>query len=103
MTLDMLYEKLQGEYYGYPKCCINYYLKHAFVGKEAVWWDKLFKKYPRADRKIGQTGFIPCPSHLARISAGKIEIEDLIVNRLCPSPYPDDSLGHIYYEEISKG
>ena len=67
----------KGEYYGYPPCCIEY-----FINKEpGVFTNEELEV-------LDGNGFIPCPGHSTEIKAGIITLEKLITNRKCPTPYP---------------
>lgn len=68
-----------GIYYGYPKCCIEE-----------------FVKYPPSERTTAQNaysvhqgkGFIPCAKHAMLILKEEITLESLITNRQCPTAFP---------------
>lgn len=83
--LNLKHEKQSGIYYGYPKCCINFYLKHCGV---SYWYNKFLDKYPKANRLLDGKGFIPCEKHLKEIEKGKILPKDLIKNRKAKNKYP---------------
>jgi hypothetical protein len=72
-----------GEFFGYPKCCIDFYIKESTV---PYWFRKYERKYPLAWTKL-QCGFIPCEKHLKQLEIGE-KIESLIKNRKCPTDYP---------------
>lgn len=76
--------RLNGVYYGYPKCCIDNFIAMSGIN------------FARSARTIEQNkvhqnnGFIPCPVCAANIVAGKNNLQDLIKNRFCPEPFPND-------------
>ncbi len=74
--VDRLYES--GVYFGYPKCCINAFIKDAMENNEEA--------VTQRDTKNG-LGFIPCTTHSTLIKAGIIKPEDLITDRVCKTPY----------------
>jgi hypothetical protein len=58
-----------GEYYGYPKCCIDSFCNQVTT---------------RSQRKAGNnSGFIPCKNHTKHILYNKITLRSLITNRVC--------------------
>ena len=72
-----------GKYFGFPKCC-----RKAF-GKD----DGHLKLRYKAGKLDGiGTGFVPCAWHAKHIVAGNARLEDLIKNRICPLPFPEDGL-----------
>jgi hypothetical protein len=79
---DTLYsEYMKGLYFGYPTCCIEYFLHYYdfdFDGSNKN------QQYAKSCIKAGRgTGFIPCPSHTKEITKGITRIEDCINNRRC--------------------
>jgi hypothetical protein len=75
---DYFYQ--MGVYLGYPKCCIYEFMWHD--GDRFTCPKEVHKGY----------GFIPCTEHTNEILAGKTRLEDLITNRICPTPFPDVDL-----------
>lgn len=78
MTKENKYEnvwKLYGEYFGYPKCCIESFDKQ--------------NKFTRNQRYVHKRkGFIPCDSCAEKILNNETTIEGLIKDRICSLPYP---------------
>jgi hypothetical protein len=81
-----------GKYFGFPKCC-----RKAF-GKD----DGHFKLRHKAGELNGiGTGFVPCTWHAKLVLAGKVRLQDLIKDRICPHSFPEDGLQYrIDAEEI---
>lgn len=72
-----------GKYFGYPICCISSYEKILINGGK--------KTAEQAYLTItDSSGFIPCPEHSKQILEGKITINSLINNRICPFPFPEE-------------
>ena len=72
-----------GTYFGYPKCCIKEFLIDLEIGILFV------NKRNRMKRiKAGKNGFIPCKKHARLINKKEITIDNLIKNRICPTPFP---------------
>jgi hypothetical protein len=72
-----------GKYFGYPSCCIAAY--------EDIQTNQGRKTAEQAYlASMMNTGFTPCPIHAKQIVAGTIKIESLIVNRICPLPFPQE-------------
>lgn len=53
MTEQQLHWKRWGQYYGFPECCIEFFLKNAHKD----YW--MYKMYPKGSKFQG-TGYIPC-------------------------------------------
>ena len=70
--INMLY----GEYYGYPKCCIQSF-KYSMHKKPNI----------QAEQS---SGLIPCDKHTEDIYHRIIKLHDLIKNRICKSKFPYD-------------
>lgn len=69
-----------GEYYGYPKCCIDYFVKTIQIGQ-------------LRDEVSEHTGFLPCLDHAKMIKDGTIRLQDLILpTRQCPHQFPIDDM-----------
>lgn len=67
----------KGKYYGYPDCCIKSFCKgHSYSKKQIM--------------VHNSSGFIPCKKHAQQILDGKITLSDLIQNRICKTPFPND-------------
>ena len=80
-----------GEYYGYPKCCIEGFEKNKL------------KRPSKLQSKIAKSqGFIPCMSCCKLIIEDEIKIENLIKNRECELPFPNDEGKRIEYTMLCK-
>jgi len=66
-----------GIYFGYPMCCIAQFING----------------YPDKTAKNGDVsqgyGFIPCDLHAQQIRDGKTNLEKIITERVCPTPFPN--------------
>lgn len=71
----------RGNYYGYPSCCINAFIRRS-IDVEFTEDELLYSK----------GGFLPCKKHLKMIKQGKITIESLIQDRQCVTSFPIDDL-----------
>lgn len=69
-----------GEYFGYPECCIKSF------------YDTPFEEYELRTQCSEGTGFIPCAACARKIAEGEIELADLIQNRICPTPFPENDV-----------
>lgn len=70
-----------GKYLGYPECCASYFVKSEGAIRNPV------------EASIHQYhGFIPCPDCVKKIKEGKTTLEGLIVDRVHPQQFPNDSL-----------
>lgn len=68
----------QGEFYGYPQCCINQFI----AGKQQRNFDV-----------AKHTGFVPCDRHARMIRKGEKKLEDIIKKtRKCEVEFPYTSL-----------
>lgn len=85
---------LNGEHYGYPKCCVYEFLEWASA------WDMLqllaahtltWVDHPRQERKLNGTGYVPCAYHHLNFSEDAL-VELIATNRKCPLPFPRDEL-----------
>ena len=73
-----------GKYYGYPECCIEFFMT-IMVNKE-------FGKKAQINRKVSNdTGFIPCTKHAEQILEKKITLENILYNRQCETKFPNDN------------
>ena len=63
-----------GIYFGYPDCC-----------RAAFCQDVRNGRIP--DRNIDGSGFVPCMKHYNLIKSGKIKLENLISDRICPTKF----------------
>ena len=64
----------QGEFFGYPKCCVNSFVKYV-SGKGKRTQLQNITSHPE--------GFVPCNTHAKRIHKGEIDISDIIQSRVC--------------------
>lgn len=81
--INMLY----GQYYGYPKCCIDSF-KYSMHKKSNLQAEQGY-------------GFIPCDKHTEDIYCRRIQLADLIQNRVCKSPFPHDPNEYIHKLEYN--
>lgn len=79
----MINAEIIGSYYGYPQCCIRNYV--ALTGNRKLSLTSTQKEVGR------QTGFIPCNGHAEDIKEGRVEASALIINRVCPYPFPQSA------------
>lgn len=66
-----------GLYYGYPKCCIESFIRD----KNSMGW--LF----RGERQLTGTGYIPCAECNARYTPNEM-VKRINANRGCPKRFP---------------
>lgn len=90
--------EILGVYFGYPDCCIEEFV---------AFQDDLGRKQSiQMDPKVHQhTGFIPCVKHCRQIKTGRLELEDLITNRVCRSRFPNQGSweeAEAYVDKIMK-
>ena len=85
--------KIDGKYWGYPICCIKYFIKAKGYLKSDETVSELSK------RASGNTGFYPCEIHSQHIIDKFIKIEDLIKkNRKDKNKFPiEDKQSNIHY------
>lgn len=69
-----------GTYYGYPTCCINYFVAHGHFA------------CPSHDKLVG-TGYLPCPACSETSAYDMTEI--INHNRHAPEPFPMESKGMV--------
>jgi hypothetical protein len=63
----------QGDYFGYPKCCIKSFI--GFInGKK--------KRDPIQNQASHPEGFVPCVKHAKQIIQKKVKVIDLLENRV---------------------
>ena len=78
-----------GQYYGYPDCCIKAFVKPYQEGTTLLWWER-----SKAQIEARKHGFIPCKHHAEEILQGRITIEELISpSRKCPKRFGFNSRG----------
>lgn len=70
-----------GEYFGYPKCCIDSYLGPDSALSHAVRFE---------DVPFGETGFVPCHKCATQRTEEEI-LAEIASRRKCPTPFPNDS------------
>lgn len=75
----MTHHLKRGEYFGYPSCCIDW-----FIANRAG--DEITELTPQQEQVHGGTGFIPCPS-CARLVTRET-LQKLVTNRRCRSRFP---------------
>jgi hypothetical protein len=78
---------LIGEFFGYPKCCTNWYKEHGEkYGKGST---DHFSDYQEAFHKatVG-LGFVPCPNCAKNIITNNLTPEKFIKNRIATLPFP---------------
>lgn len=63
----------QGEYFGYPKCCIKSFIKY-MSGKS--------KRVPIQNQASHPEGFVPCKEHAIQIIKKNVKVKDLLENRI---------------------
>ena len=73
-----------GEYYGYPKCCIDQFVENMYS-------DRRNNIHNQMSYKASKGGFVPCIEHAEQILCREINIADLIVNRQCKTKFPRDN------------
>lgn len=72
-----------GKYFGYPICCIKGYENIQInAGRKTVEQSLVIAS--------NNGGFIPCPNHAKQILEGKITLQSLITNRICPMDFPNE-------------
>ena len=79
------YFRILGNYYGYPKCCIDQFCEEADLTPLDL------ALLDRKDRtEVSENlGFIPCGKHAKRILEKKTTLRKLIgKHRKCPSAFP---------------
>ena len=69
-----------GEYFGYPKCCIDQFMK-CYTNRMPP---------NKICTESAYEGFVPCIEHSKQIKAKKIKIGDLIQKRCCKKEFPYD-------------
>jgi hypothetical protein len=65
--------KKQGEYFGYPSCCVKSFIR--FVTRKG-------KRYPIQDKNSHPEGFVPCLKHARLLEKKMVTIKELIQNRI---------------------
>jgi len=72
-----------GEYYGYPKCCIDNFMENIRNCKPV---NKL--NFMDNYKAANNTGFIPCDEHTRKILQKEVKLKDIIINRQCENKFP---------------
>lgn len=81
VTDDDIQEYIKmGKYYGYPDCCIQYFIKKASAGS--------FENSFEQDAVHKNTGFTPCQDCAERIVKGETTLHELIKDRQHHLPFP---------------
>lgn len=93
-----------GQYYGYPQCCIDDFFETADVdivtGCMRADYLQRRKDHNMRQEQLAQagvnpkhlcdrSGFIPCRNHCQMVIDDKIQIKDIIVNRVCRTAFPN--------------
>ena len=95
--------KLMGMFYGYPDCCINWFIKRARtidkVVKNSLSKEEIIKasELPN-NQKDFKFGFIPCPDCAKITKPGEEGL--LIKDRICPDLFPVIA-NKLYNEEFN--
>lgn len=74
-----------GIFYGYPSCCIKNFENNLLQPCHER--NKIYNLNLKVSNK---TGFIPCNEHTQQILDKKIVLEDLIVSRICCTPFQNN-------------
>jgi hypothetical protein len=83
--------KRQGEYFGYPKCCVKAFIRR-ISGKGTK----------DVQLQAARAGFIPCAKHADLILKNEVEMEDLVQKkRICSVPFSKEKIS-IYEIEFKK-
>ena len=82
--------KKQGEFFGYPKCCVKAFLRRVSG-----------KKTKDKQLQVARAGFIPCAKHADKILKGETILENVIENRVCSIPFTSNKVS-IYNIEFKK-
>jgi len=82
--------KRQGEFFGYPKCCVKAFLLRVSG-----------KKTKDKQLEAARAGFIPCAKHADKILKGEISLDNVIENRVCSVPFNNGKIS-IYSIEFQK-
>lgn len=89
----MLKVAIIGKFFGYPKCCINWFINNRMIN-----WKPLDEQQELVN---GNKGFIPCPECAKKVT--KETLSSLIKNRVCSTPFPvdkDDGLDKYLLEQL---
>ena len=80
---DYANKRKVGTYFGYPECCIEYFMKKMCDRS-------LQKKAHKNIMASDGTGFIPCTKHARKILNKEITLCDILCNRECETIFPND-------------
>ena len=82
--------RANGKLFGYPQCCIDWFVERSSKIYSLPTMEEILKAAEVLENQRGYShGFIPCPECARKVTPGTEG--SLITNRLCPTPYPDDS------------
>ena len=73
-----------GIYYGYPMCCIVFFIKNFSTGKLNGIYNAR-----KPIKPIHQMGYIPCDVCYCKLDSG-LNIHKLLVNRKCHATFPGE-------------
>jgi DNA-directed RNA polymerase subunit M/transcription elongation factor TFIIS len=93
MTVFDMTAEQQGNYYGYPTCCIAHFVKHRLL--------PIMPAPLTSTQNIlhSNTGFIPCPDCADKLIKENKELSSLISRRICPYSFPKDE-SDVIQEEV---
>jgi len=83
----------QGEFFGYPKCCVKSFVKYV-TGKG--------KRTRIQSSTAHPEGFVPCEPHAKRIHRGEINVKEIIQNRVCTVGFVFENYKGEYFTEVKK-
>lgn len=83
MIYDKEYYIEQGEYYGYPACCIEDFCQISYQLINGLPCTRNSQQVKAANG----SGFVPCKVCAEKVVSGTIAIENLITNRKCTEPF----------------
>lgn len=95
---DIKYFTEVGEYFGYPKCCINQFILRMNTFNNG---EKLTNPITEHEKLHG-IGMVTCEHHSQLLIDNKIKIEDVILNsRKAEQPFPNETdIDYIYIETL---
>ncbi len=64
---DLTYLRENGEFFGYPSCCIDHFVASFGGPLEATAAQQLVREYPEVASFLYGSGYIPCPHCAAAI------------------------------------
>lgn len=77
------YWQKAGEYFGYPQCCIDDFIRRCETEKYSITKEQEFVNSGH--------GFVPCHNCACKLIEDKKATASLIVNRIHPEPFPYDT------------